>query len=157
MDKEILKQYDALKDEQQHIRKEIRKLEREMDEILGTVVSDTVMGTREDGTYGPIKIKGIPFPEYDLRREKLQRRLARYEGINTQLTGMIEEIESFISEVDEPRIRTILRLRYIDGRTWREIGRRYGKAPSWAFQKVELFFKKRLQCEKIERLNENGK
>lgn len=143
MDREILKQYDALKDEQMHIRKEVSKLEHEMTQLLGTIVSDTVMGTREDGTYGPIKIKGIPFPAYDLRREQLQRRLARYEQIDAELGGMIEDIETFISGVDDSRIRTILRLRYIDGRTWREIGRRYGKAPSWGFKKVEAYFLKK--------------
>ena len=141
MDREILKKYDALKDEQADIRKRIDKLEREMSHLLGTIVSDTVMGTREDGTYGPIKIKGIPFPEYDKRKELLQQRLDRYEAIDTELADMVSEIEAFISSVTDPRVRTILRLKYVDGFTWRQIGRRYGgKGPSWAYRIVERFF-----------------
>lgn len=140
MNRDILKKYDALKDEQGDIRKRIEQLEREMNNLLDTLVSDTVMGTREDGTYGPIKIKGIPFPEYDRKKELLQQRLDRYEEIERELIGMIGEIETFISGVTDSRIRTILRLKYIDGRTWREVGRRYGKGPSWGFKKVEAYF-----------------
>lgn len=140
MNRDILKKYDALKDEQKDIRKRIDQLEREMNHLLNSLVSDTVMGTREDGTYGPIKIKGIPFPEYDRKKELLQQRLDRYKEIERELIGMIGEVEVFISGVTDSRIRTILRLKYIDGRTWREIGRRYGKSPSWAFQVVMNYF-----------------
>ncbi len=148
MDREILKKYDAMKDEQKDIRRRIGTLEREMNQLLNSLVSDTVMGTREDGTYGPIKIKGIPFPEYDRKKEVLQRRLDRYAEIDTELIGMVDEIEVFISEVPDPRIRTILRMKYVDGRTWREIGRRYGKGPSWAFKKIEAYFSESVDKEK---------
>lgn len=142
MDREVLKKYDALKDEQKDVKKRAEELEREMNQLLTTLVSDTVMGTREDGTYGPIKIKGIPFPEYDRKKELLQKRLDRYAEIDAELAGMIEEIEVFISGVQDPRIRTILRLKYVDGKTWRDIGRRYGKGASWAFKKIEAYFSK---------------
>lgn len=148
MDREILKKYDALKDEQKDVRKRAEELEREMNRLLATVVSDTVMGTREDGTYGPIKIKGIPFPEYDRKKEILQQRLDRYADIDRELAGMVNDIEIFISQVPDPRIRTILRLKYIDARTWREIGRKYGKGASWAFKKVEAYFSKSIDEEK---------
>lgn len=150
MDRSILKKYDALKDEQRDIKRRVGQLEREMNQLLDTVVSDTVMGTREDGTYGPIKIKGIPFPEYDKRREILQHRLQRYKDITDELIGMVETIEAFITDVPDPRIRTILRLKYIDGRTWRDIGRRYGKGGAWAFKKVETYFLKTVDEEKKE-------
>lgn len=142
MDREVLKKYDALKDEQKDVKKRAEELEREMNQLLTTLVSDTVMGTREDGTYGPIKIKGIPFPEYDRKKELLQKRLDRYAEIDAELAGMIDEIEVFISGVQDPRIRTILRLKYVDGKTWRDIGRRYGKGASWAFKKIEAYFSK---------------
>lgn len=140
MDREILKKYDALKDEQADIRKRIDKLEREMSHLLGTIVSDTVMGTREDGTYGPIKIKGIPFPEYDKRKELLQQRLDRYEVIDTELAAMIGDVELYISTLADPRARTILRLKYVDGQSWRQIAKHFGKtSPSWPYHKVEKY------------------
>lgn len=143
MDRSVLKKYDALKDEQADIAKRIDKISREMSQLLNSQVSDTVSGTREDGTYGPIKIKGIPFPEYDRKKEQLQRSLEHYEQIEEKLAGMITEIEQFIAGIEEPRIRTILRMKYIDGRTWREIGMHYGKAHQWAYNKIERYFEEK--------------
>lgn len=141
MDRKILKKYDALKEEQQDIARRIDRLSREMSELLHTQVSDTVSGTREDGTYGPIKIKGIPIAAYDSKRHLLQKHLKHYTEIEDYLKGMISEIEDFITQVPDPGIRTILRLKYIDGKTWREIGQHYGKAHQWAYNRVERFFK----------------
>ena len=143
MNRNILKRYDALKDEQMDIRRRAEKLEREMEQLASTQVTDTVMGTREDGTYGPIKIKGLPLPEYDQKREQLEQRLARYDEIEKELAGMIGSIEDFIMSVPDPRIRTILRLKYLDGKSWREIGQRYGRGPSWAFDKIKKYFSKK--------------
>ena len=142
MDRDILKQYDALKSEQVDIRKRIRQLEREMTILLNSQVADTVKGTRPDGTFGPIKIKGIPFPEYERKKEQLVQRMRRYEDICSQLDAMIIEIEAFITSVQEPRIRLFLRWKYVDGLSWRDIGRRFGKGPSWAFRKCEKYFAK---------------
>ena len=139
MDRNILKKYDALKDEQTDIRERVRRLKTEMSGLLETVASDVVMGTREDGTYGPIKIKGIPFPEYDRKRDDLQKRIARYEEISAELSSMVTEVEVYIAAVSDPRVRTIMRLKYVDGLSWRDIGRRYGKGPSWAFWKVRRY------------------
>ena len=110
IDRSILKKYDALKDEQRDIERRIENLRREMYHLLTLQVSDTVKGTREDGTYGPIKIKGVPMPEYDSKKAKLKERTRRYMDIKTELDGMISDIETFITTIDEPTIRTILRL-----------------------------------------------
>lgn len=140
IDRSILKKYDALKDEQRDIERRIEGLRREMSHLLTLQVSDTVKGTREDGTFGPIKIKGIPMPEYDSKKTKLKERTRRYEIIKAELDGMISDIEAFIAAIDEPAIRTILRLKYIDGKTWREIGRRYGKHHQWAANRIDRYF-----------------
>lgn len=141
MDRSILKKYDALKDEQRDITKRIEKLRREMSDLLTLQVADTVKGTRKDGTYGPIKIKGIPMPEYKAKKKRYQERIKRYEAIQKELDGMVSDIEIFINAVNEPTVRTILRLKYIDGKTWREIGRHYSRSSQWAFIRVERFFK----------------
>lgn len=140
MDRTILKQYDALCDERDDIAKRIEKLNRELSQLAHSEICDTVSGTRDDGTYGPIKIHGIPMPEYEAKKAQLQKNFHHYEELQQKLTGMIDDIENFIDGVTEPRIRTILRMRYIDGRTWREIGRHYGKAHQWAYNKIERYF-----------------
>lgn len=76
MDKEILVQYCEMKEEIKDIRRRKEKLEKEI-KGLG-VVSDSVKGTRRDGTYGSIKITGYPTPEYYRKKaavEKLQKML----------------------------------------------------------------------------------
>lgn len=140
MDRSILKKYDALKDEQRDIEKRIEYLKREMSQLLTLQVSDTVKGTREDGTYGAIKIKGLPMPEYNSKKAKLKERTRRYLDIKAELDSMISDIEMFITTISDPTIRTILRLKYIDGKTWREIGRRYGKHHQWAANRIDRYF-----------------
>ena len=64
MDKNILVQYCELKEELKDLRERIdtdqHRLERIREEGM---VSDTVKGTRKDGTFGTIKITGYPVPE----------------------------------------------------------------------------------------------
>ena len=60
MDKNILVQYCEMKKEIKDIRDRIRKLDKFLENP--PVVSDTVRGSRKDGTIGPIKITGIPEP-----------------------------------------------------------------------------------------------
>ena len=68
MDKELLVQYSELKEEIKDLRKRIQKLEKFLSHP--PVVADVVKGTRKDGTIGPIKITGIPEPEY-VRRQRI--------------------------------------------------------------------------------------
>lgn len=142
MDRETLKQYDALREEQRDIAKRIRRLQKEMEKLLNEPVADTVKGTREDGTYGSITIKGIAYPEYDRAKAQLTKKIERYEDIEHKVKALADEIEKYIIDVSDPRIRTFMRMKYIDGLSWRDISRRYGKAPSWAFRKVDEYLKK---------------
>ena len=58
MDKEVLIQHCEMKAEIKDIRRRKEKLEKEIGRL--GIVSDTVKGTRLDGTYGSIKITGYP-------------------------------------------------------------------------------------------------
>ena len=65
MDKDVLVQYREMKKEAKDLRRRIEKLNRFLDDP--PIVSDTVKGTRKDGTIGPIKVTGIPDPEISRR------------------------------------------------------------------------------------------
>lgn len=54
-----------------------------------------------------------------IRREKLYR---KYLEKLAEGQGVILEIETFVEEVADPLARTIIRMKYIDGMTWREAG-----------------------------------
>ena len=71
MDKEILVQYCEMREEIKDLRKRIQKLDRFLENP--PVVADVVKGTRRDGTIGPIKITGIPEPEY-VRKQGIRER-----------------------------------------------------------------------------------
>lgn len=76
MDKVVLEQYSSLKMEYQDLRDEIAKLEKQIKkmETSRCQVSDSVKGTRTDGTYGSIRITGFPVPDYYRRKKLLEDR-----------------------------------------------------------------------------------
>lgn len=51
------------------------------------------------------------------------------------------EIETFIEEVPDPLTRTIIRLKYVDGLSWREVGDAVGLYYSACYRRVEQAIK----------------
>ena len=116
MDKEVLIQYCEMVEEIKDLRERIRKLDRSLERP--PIVSDTVRGTRKDGTIGPIKITGIPDPEYygkKRAREKYRKMLEEKEKELLELTCQAEE---FIESIPKSEVRIMFRLYYIDGLPW---------------------------------------
>ena len=116
MDKEILVQYCEMREEIKDLRKRIRKLDKFLENP--PVVADIVKGTRKDGTTGPIKITGIPEPEYSRKqgiRERYRKMLELKEAELLELTCQAEE---YIQGIEKADLRIMFRLYYIDGLTW---------------------------------------
>lgn len=116
MDKEVLMQYCELQEEIKDLRKRIRKLDKFLENPR--IVADTVRGTRKDGTIGPIKIQGIPLPEYgkkELLRERYKELLERKE---TELLELTCRAEEYIESIEKADIRILFRLYYLDGYPW---------------------------------------
>ena len=116
MDKEILVQYCEMREEIKDLRKRIQKLDRFLENP--PVVADVVKGTRRDGTIGPIKITGIPEPEYVRKqgiRERYRKMLELKEAELLELTCQAEE---YIQGIEKADLRIMFRLYYIDGLTW---------------------------------------
>ena len=119
MTKEILEQYTDLQREAKDLRKRIQKTESQLEALgKGGTVIDSVKGSRQDGTYGPIKIEGFPQAEYDAKCNKLY--LYRLQLMNTEeeLQNMVEEIREFIRNIKNSRIRQIIRYRIEEGLSW---------------------------------------
>ncbi len=116
LDKEILVQYCEMKEEIKDLRKRIQKLDRFLENP--PVVADIVKGTRRDGTIGPIKIAGIPEPEYVRKqgiRERYRKMLELKEAELLELTCQAEE---YIQGIEKADLRIMFRLYYIDGLPW---------------------------------------
>ena len=119
MDKSILEQYTELKKEIEDEERRIRKLEAELENLC--VVRDTVTGSRSDLTIGPIMVKGYPFPEERRKKISLAARKESREEKKAELEEMVMKVEEYIDSVGNSKIRRMMRFRYIDGLTWRQV------------------------------------
>ena len=121
MDKKVLIQLCDIRAEIDDLRKRIDNL----DKFLGDppIVSDVVKGTRIDGTVGPIKITGIPGPEY-ANKQKLRKRY-RYlmESAEEKLLELTCQAEEYIQNLDKSELRNMFRLYFIDGRSYTQVAR----------------------------------
>lgn len=116
MDKEILVQYCEMKEEIKDLRKRIQKLDKFLENP--PVVADVVKGTRRDGTIGPIKITGIPEPEY-VRKEKIREKHRKLlEEKEVELMELTCRVEEYIGSIDKAELRIMFRLYYLDGYPW---------------------------------------
>ncbi len=128
MDKAILVQYCDLKAEYIDLQERIKKLEKQIGNMESgrLLVSDTVKGTRPDGTYGSIRITGFPMAEYDRRKELLECRREKLKGFELHLLELTNEVDDYISNLDDARMRRVLRYRFIDGLSWVQVACRMG-------------------------------
>ncbi len=113
MDKAILVQYCEMKEEIKDIRARIKKLDKFLENP--PVVSDTVKGTRKDGTIGPIRITGIPQPMYVRKLQIRERYRQLLEKKEVELLELACQAEEYIQSIPKPELRIMFRLYYIDG------------------------------------------
>lgn len=119
MDKNILEQYLELKEEIRDLQDRIDRDERRLEKIRKEgVVSDTVKGTRSDGTFGSIKITGYPIPEHNQVKNMIKKRVAKLHILEDDLQNAINEVDEFIGKVPKSDLRMIFRFRYLDDMTW---------------------------------------
>lgn len=112
MDKELLIQYSDIKEEIKDLQRRIEKVDKYLSEPHQ--VTDTVKGTRWDGTIGNIKVTGYPVPEYYRKkviREKYREMLKKKEIELLELTCRVEE---YIETIDKSELRIMMRLYFID-------------------------------------------
>ena len=119
MDKNILEQYIELKEEIQDLHDRIDRDQRRLYRINKEgLVSDTVKGTRKDGTFGPIKITGYPIPEYNQVKNMIKKRVAKLHILEDELQEAVNAVDEFIARIPKSDLRMMFRLRYLDDKTW---------------------------------------
>lgn len=125
MDKNILIQYSDLVEEVKDLRRRIQKNQDDIDKL--EIVSDSVKGTRRDGTIGNISITGFPSPRYYKLKETLYKRQRSLSEKEDELLELINQVDDYINSIKDSRIRRIMRYRYIDDMNWVQVARRMGK------------------------------
>lgn len=122
MDKEILVQYCEMREEIKDIRRRIRNLDKFLENP--PVVADTVVGSRKDLTIGPIKVTGIPDPEYCRKKGLRERYKKLLEEKEVELLELTCQAEEYIETIPKAELRIMFRLYYIDGLTWVQVAHR---------------------------------
>lgn len=145
MDKDILVQYTDLQEEIRDIRRRAERARGQMErlETEGTVL-DAVKGTRQDGTFGSIRIEGFPYADYEKRRRSLQSYLLKLAEMEEKLLELTNQAEEYINSIEDSRMRRIVQYRIMDGLSWYEVADKMGgKATSEGCRKYfERFFEK---------------
>lgn len=124
--KEGLKQLPYIRKEITDIEKEISSIQKKILRLKRDEVCDTVTGSREDLTIGPIKIRGHPGKEYGKRMAELQKKKALMEKKRTELLRMEREAEEYIQSISDMGLHQILRYRYIYNLSWQQVANRMG-------------------------------
>lgn len=129
MDREILGQYMDMKAEIADLEELIQKTKRAITNLEGKSiqVSDSVKGTRKDGTYGSIRITGYPYQDAERYKQLMKRREERLGGYRDRLLEMTNRVDDYINSLEDSRMRRILRYKYFDGLSWVQVAYRMGR------------------------------
>ncbi|MCI9597910.1 MAG: winged helix-turn-helix transcriptional regulator [Firmicutes bacterium] len=109
MTRERLKKLKALLKEAEHLEEEIKT----MPFTTGGYVGDSA-NNYSTGSPKPFVIQGYSTQKYDRLKETLRRKLR-------DIQSEIAELEEWLESVEDPELRDILRLQYVNGLTQEEI------------------------------------
>ena len=129
----------------EYIKREIKDLEHRIQEIEEAescqVVRDSVRGSSSVFPYisRSIVIEGIEEKKESKKLKKYKRLL---EEKKDELLDITIDIEEYLKEIDNSRIRQIIRHKYIDGKNWVQIGHLMETSADAARMELKRFFKK---------------
>lgn len=128
------------------VNREIKDLEHRIQELEkeaeNSIVKDSVRGSSNVFPYisRSIVIEGI-------EEKKENKKIIRYKRIleekKDQLLEIKIDIEEYLKKIDNSRIRQIIRLKYIDNKSWIRIGHELNTTADAARMELKRFFKKK--------------
>lgn len=121
--KAVLEEYCATREEVKNLRKRIEEGERYLRKMQeeGYRVSDSVKGTRRDGTIGQIKVTGFPLPEYERIEHMTKKRIAKLKILEDDLLEALNQVDDFIAQIPKSELRMMFRFYYLDDMTWFQV------------------------------------
>lgn len=125
MEKNLLEQYEDMRREKEDTERRIKETQAQLSKLDSKYkVKDTVSGGM--GGVERFTVTGFPYPEYERKRTLLINRQIRLDRLTLKLEEKLEEVEEYIDTIENSRKRLIMKLRYVDGLTWREVAKRLG-------------------------------
>lgn len=115
MDKKTLKRYKPNKDRLIRIENQIRELcERE-----STVVMGKVTGSSADFPYTEVRTSVQMYDPYE--EENVRRQIRRKEADRLLILKEQKEVEDYINGIDDPEIKEIFELAFVEGKKQQEV------------------------------------
>lgn len=130
MDKKTLKRYKPNKDRLIRIEEQIQELcERE-----STVVMGKVTGSSADFPYTEVRTSVQMYDPYE--EENVRRQIRRKETDRLRILKEQREIEEYINGIDDPEIKEIFELSFIEGKKQIEVAEIVGYSRGRISQKI---------------------
>ena len=115
MDKKTLKKYRSNKDRLIRIENQIQELcERE-----STVVMGKVTGSSADFPYTEVRTSVQMYDPYE--EENIRRQIRRKESDRLRILKEQEEVEDYINGIDDPEIKEIFEMAFVEGKKQQEV------------------------------------
>ena len=115
MDKKTLKRYKLNKDRLIRIEEQIQELcERE-----STVVMGKVTGSSADFPYTEVRTSVQMYDPYE--EENVRRQIRRKEADRLLILKEQKEVEDYINGIDDPEIKEIFELAFVEGKKQQEV------------------------------------
>ncbi|MEG1505715.1 MAG: hypothetical protein RR369_05210 [Lachnospiraceae bacterium] len=114
------------------MREEIRDIRRRINELehgiknLGEV-TDSVTGTRKDGTFGSIRISGYPTPLFYKKKAAIDTLRTKLDCMELELLELTCKAEEYIESINRSELRIMFRMYYLDNMTWVQVAHRMNK------------------------------
>ncbi|MBS5131142.1 MAG: sigma-70 family RNA polymerase sigma factor [Lachnospiraceae bacterium] len=130
MDKKTLKKYKPNKDRLIRIEEQIQELcERE-----STVVMGKVTGSSADFPYTEVRTSVQMYDPYE--EENISRQIRRKEADRLQIMKEQREVEDYINGIDDPEIKEIFELSFLEGKKQIEVAEIVGYSRGRISQKI---------------------
>lgn len=130
MDKKTLKRYKSNKDRLIRIEEQIQELcERE-----STVVMGKVTGSSADFPYTEVRTSVQMYDPYE--EENIRRQIRRKEADRLRILKEQKEVEDYINGIDDPEIKEIFELSFLEGKKQIEVAEIVGYSRGRISQKI---------------------
>mgnify|MGYP002729721340 CR=1 FL=1 len=130
MDKKTLKKYKPNKDRLIRIENQIQELcERE-----STVVMGKVTGSSADFPYTEVRTSVQMYDPYE--EENIRRQIRRKEADRLRILKEQKEVEDYINGIDDPEIKEIFELSFLEGKKQIEVAEMVGYSRGRISQKI---------------------
>ncbi|MGJ0687516.1 hypothetical protein ACR74R_12680 [Mediterraneibacter gnavus] len=135
LDKKTLKKYKPNKDRLIRIEEQIQELcERE-----STVVMGKVTGSSADFPYTEVRTSVQMYDPYE--EENISRQIRRKEADRLQIMKEQRKVEDYINGIDDPEIKEIFELSFIEGKKQDEVAEIVNIDRSYVSKKISDYLK----------------